>query len=312
MKVLVAGGAGYIGGAVTDVLAARSISFTVYDSLIYESHYLKPVSFIHGDIRDREKLARLLPEYSHVIWLAALVGDGACAVKPDLTKEINRDSVAWLAGQYNGRIIFMSTCSVYGEHDKAVNENGAVKPLSLYAETKLQAEGNLLDKNALIFRLGTAFGISDTYARPRMDLVVNAMSMSAILKGEITINGGDQWRPLIHVKDIARLTVDNLNRNVSGIYNLATVNTTIRKIGQAVIEETGCNYEVIPMNSVDARNYRADITKAREDGVIPSGFRSHTINDGVREFVQLAESGRIVDPASSQYFNVRTIKETMG
>src|SRR5579859_1012785 len=113
-KVLVVGGAGYIGGAVTDILLQKKIPFTVYDNLTYENHYLKPVDFLYGDVRDHKKLKKLLPEYSHVIWLAAIVGDGACAINPLLTKEVNQDSVAWVSNQFDGRIIFTSTCSVYG------------------------------------------------------------------------------------------------------------------------------------------------------------------------------------------------------
>ena len=81
-KVLVVGGAGYIGGGVTDILLKRGIPFTVYDNLLYEYQYLKPVEFIYGDIRDTKKLAKILPEFSHIIWLAAIVGDAACQMKP--------------------------------------------------------------------------------------------------------------------------------------------------------------------------------------------------------------------------------------
>src|SRR5260221_403050 len=102
--VLVVGGAGYIGGSVTDELLKRKIPFSVYDNLTYEQQYLKPVDFIFGDIRDTEKLKKFLPNYSHIIWLAALVGDGACAIKPLLTKVINQDSLEWLADNYSGRI----------------------------------------------------------------------------------------------------------------------------------------------------------------------------------------------------------------
>ena len=109
IKVLVVGGAGYIGGAVTDFLTKRNIPFTVYDSLLYEQHYLKPVDFVYGDVRDTEKLKKLLKDYTHVIWLAAIVGDAACQVRPELTIAINQESVRWLAENYDGRIVFAST-----------------------------------------------------------------------------------------------------------------------------------------------------------------------------------------------------------
>jgi len=154
------GGAGYIGGAVTELLVAERIPFAVYDSLVYEPHYLKRVDFVCGDVRDTPKLEAVLANYTHVIWLAAIVGDGACDVNPELTVEINQEAVQWLAKNYHGRIVFTSTCSVYGQFDTEVDEESGVQPLSLYAKTKLAAEGFLQEENSLIFRLGTAFGIA--------------------------------------------------------------------------------------------------------------------------------------------------------
>src|SRR5579872_4979001 len=131
MKVLVVGGAGYIGGCVTDSLLEKKIDFTVYDNLTYENQYLKPVHFVHGDVRDRKKLEAILPEYSHVIWLAAIVGDGACAIAPDLTRDVNQKSVEWISSFYKGRIIFTSTCSVYGVNKEKVAEDAPTHPLSV-------------------------------------------------------------------------------------------------------------------------------------------------------------------------------------
>jgi nucleoside-diphosphate-sugar epimerase len=136
-KVLVVGGAGYIGGAVTDLLISEKVPFTVFDSLVYEPHYLKKVDFIRGDVRDAGRLGRILNSYTHVIWLAAIVGDGACEVNHALTMEVNQKAVEWLAANFRGRIVFTSTCSVYGQHDAEVNEESPVQPLSLYAKTKL-------------------------------------------------------------------------------------------------------------------------------------------------------------------------------
>jgi nucleoside-diphosphate-sugar epimerase len=308
-KVLVVGGAGYIGGAVTDILLARQVPFTVYDSLLYEPHYLKPVDFIRGDVRDTDLLKKVLPSYTHVIWLAAIVGDGACAVTPDLTTAVNMESVRWLSENYNGRIVFTSTCSVYGEHDGMVDEDGVTGPLSLYAETKLQAESFLLDRgNALIFRLGTAFGLSDTYSRPRMDLVANLMPVAALTKGVITLNGGNQWRPMIHVKDIAYAAVSNLARPVRGLYNLASVNLQIKDLARTCADITGCEIKTIPMSGTDTRDYRANIQKAIRDGIFNINA-TYTIEDCVREFADLVRSGRIKQMENSLYFNVRHIGE---
>ena len=96
IKVLVVGGAGYIGGAVTELLIAKKIPFSVYDALVYEHQYLKPVDFIYGDIRDYKKLKQVLPKYTHVIWLAALVGDPGCQIDEWMTRAVNVEPIKWL------------------------------------------------------------------------------------------------------------------------------------------------------------------------------------------------------------------------
>ncbi|MBZ5701424.1 MAG: NAD(P)-dependent oxidoreductase [Acidobacteriia bacterium] len=303
-KVLVVGGAGYIGGAITELLIAEKIPFSVYDSLVYEPHYLKKVDFIRGDVRDAGRLSGLLPGYTHVIWLAAIVGDGACEVNPELTVEVNQEAVRSLAENYHGRIVFTSTCSVYGQYDAEVDEESPVQPLSLYAKTKLAAEGFLHEENSLIFRLGTAFGVSDTYSRPRMDLVVNYMTTNALTKGELSVFGGTQWRPLVHVKDIAQAIVHNLERPVRGVYNLAAANLQIKDLAAIVSEMTGCKVKCTEQKFQDQRNYHVSCRKALRDGI----FNPHTmrtVQDGVREITELVGLGRIKQTEDEVYFNVR-------
>lgn len=303
-KVLVVGGAGYIGGAVTELLIAERIPFSVYDSLVYEPHYLKKVDFLRGDVRDTAKLKPLLAGYSHVVWLAAIVGDGACEVNPELTLKVNQSSVQWLAENYHGRIIFTSTCSVYGQFDAEVDEQAPVQPLSLYAKTKLAAEGFLTAENSLIFRLGTAFGVSDTYSRPRMDLVVNYMTANALTKGELSVFGGTQWRPLIHVKDIAQAIVYNLERPVRGVYNLAAQNLQIKDLAGIVSQMTGCRVKHTEQKFQDQRNYHVSTKKALRDEIFnPNAMR--TVQDGVRDITELVEMGRIKQTENDVYFNVR-------
>lgn len=305
-KVLVVGGAGYIGGGVTDILLQRRIPFAVYDNLLYEHQYLKPGEFIYGDVRDTEKLKKILSDYSHVIWLAAIVGDAACQIKPLLTISVNQEAVKWLAENYNGRIIFTSTCSVYGQHDQIVDENSPVKPLSLYAKTKLQAEKYLQSKNHLIFRLGTAFGVSDTYSRLRMDLVVNYMTANALTKGKLQVFGGTQWRPLIHVKDIAQVICDNLESSTSGIYNLATINLQIKDLAKIVSNLTGCKIEYTEQKFEDQRNYHVSTEKAIRDGVLKLE-KIRDVEQGIKEIANLIKSGRVKYTENDIYFNERHI-----
>lgn len=300
MRVLVVGGAGYIGGAVTDLLLERKIPFAVRDVLLYESHYLKSVPF--------ERVPATSPiekSFTHVIWLSAIVGDAACERVPKLTVKTNQEDVKWLSENFKGRIIFTSTCSVYGEHHGEVNESGPTNPLSLYAKTKLAAESYLTPKNALILRLGTVYGISDTYSRPRMDLVGNQMPVTAITKGVITVNGGKQWRPMVHVRDVAKIIVENLESRYRGIFNIAQANIRIGELAGFVAHHTGARVETVPLNG-DTRNYQVNLGKAFHKGVISSAMLPMlSLDFGIQQFVKLIREGRIKDPDHSQYFNAR-------
>src|SRR3989344_1269598 len=143
-NILICGGAGYIGGYVTDLLNKSGYNVTVYDNLTYDSRFLKDVPFVWGDIRDKKKLGKLLKKFDTVIWLAALVGDPACALQPSLSNEINYQTSRWLARNYKGRIIFASTCSVYGINHDLIDENAQPNPLSIYAKTKWEAEKEIV------------------------------------------------------------------------------------------------------------------------------------------------------------------------
>lgn len=310
-KVLVVGGAGYIGGSVTDNLISRKIPFSVYDNLLYENHYLKPVDFIYGDVRDTKKLLSIFPDYSHIIWLAAIVGDGACAVKPKLTEEINQDSVQFFAQNYTGRIIFTSTCSVYGKNNQPVTETSPLNPLSIYAKTKLQAEQYLeTNHNALIFRLGTAYGLSDTYSRIRMDLAINYMTMNAVKTGQLTIFGGSQWRPFIHVQDIGKFIVQNLDPDHVGTYNLATTNATIIEIAKEIEKATGCKIITTDQPFEDDRSYNAICEKGLREKI----FDLHTkysISYGINEIKELTVSQRIKNLELELYSNERYLLQSL-
>ena len=200
MNILVVGGAGYVGGGIVDKLK-QTHNVTVYDSLIYEESYRKDVNFVYGDIRDHDKLLRLLKANDAVIWLAALVGDGACSINPELTFEINSESVKFLANNFDKKIIFLSTCSVYGAQEGLLDESSSINPLSEYASSKVQAEEYLTDSNAIIFRLGTLFGISDEFSRIRLDLVVNILVTKALTEGKLTVFGGEQWNIFTRISD---------------------------------------------------------------------------------------------------------------
>lgn len=303
MKILVVGGAGYVGGALTDLLLPLGHDIVVYDNLTYEDSYLKPVKFVQGDIRDQDKLKPLLGEAEAVVWLAALVGDGACALNPGLSKEINTDSVKWLAENYNGRIVFMSTCSVYGAQDGLLTETSPVKPLSVYAATKLEAEDYLINKNSAIFRLGTLYGKGDDYSRIRLDLVLNTMTVRATTEGVLKVFGGQQYRPLLHVRDAARTVALAAEQSFSGIYNLSFMNLSMMDLAQRVQRRVPCQIETVETSFEDARNYKADASKA----INTFNFKPmYTIGKGIAEIFEVIP--RIKDVNSPRYSNQKALE----
>lgn len=299
-KVLIVGGAGYIGGTLTDQLIDAGHDARVFDNLLFEERYLKPVDFIFGDVRDEAALKPHLAWADAVVWLVGLVGDGACALYPKLTEELNVESVHWLIRQFDRRIIFMSTCSVYGAQDGLLTEESALSPLSLYARSKAKGEAILGDR-AITFRLGTLFGLGDTYSRIRLDLVLNLLTVKACLYGRMSVYGGDQWRPLLHVRDVAGAVVRNIETDFTGPYNLHMENLTISDLAtriqnvvpEAEIEKTALKFE-------DARNYRVSSDKARKE----FGFDPYiTPADGIQEIQYLVKQGRIQDASSTRYSN---------
>ena len=306
MNILVVGGAGYVGGGIVDKLK-QTHNVTVYDSLIYEESYRKDVNFVYGDIRDHDKLLPLLKENDAVIWLAALVGDGACSINPELTFEINSESVKFLANNFDKRVIFLSTCSVYGAQEGLLDESSTINPLSEYASSKVQAEEYLSDSNAIIFRLGTLFGISDEFSRIRLDLVVNILVTKALTEGKLTVFGGEQWRPLLHVIDVANAIAHTIESDITGIFNLHYKNFRIIDIAQAIIEKVpSASIETTPIKFQDARNYQVSSEKLYKE----SGFKASTnLSKGIEEIYNLISNNRIKNVHHNRYSNQNFLEE---
>ncbi|MGA0957236.1 MAG: NAD-dependent epimerase/dehydratase family protein [Flavobacteriaceae bacterium] len=300
MKILVVGGAGYVGGGIVDTLSKKN-EITVYDSLIYESAFRKDVNFIYGDIRDYKKINSILNNFDAVVWLAALVGDGACSINPTLTHEINSETVKNLVKNFNGKIIFLSTCSVYGAQEGVLDENSEVNPLSEYASSKLIAEKYLEESDAIIFRLGTLFGISDQFSRIRLDLVVNILTTKALVDKKMSVFGGDQWRPLLHVKDVANAIEHNISSDTKGIFNLHYKNFKIIEIAEKIKEKIpDVSIETTPLPFQDARNYQVSSDKLKRE----TGFEaSIELTQGIEEMYNLISSNRIKDINDPRYSN---------
>ena len=300
MKVLIVGGAGYVGGGIVDLLS-KDNEVTVYDSLIYENSYRKNVNFIFGDIRDYKKINNILKEYDAVIWLAALVGDGACAINPALTHEINSETVKNLVKNFKGKIVFLSTCSVYGAQEGVLDENSEVNPLSEYASSKLVAEKYLDDADSIIFRLGTLFGVGDQFSRIRLDLVVNILTTKAYIDKKMSVFGGEQWRPLLHVKDVANAIGHTLDTQTNGIFNLHYKNFKIIEIANEIKNKmSDVEIETTPLPFQDARNYQVSSDKLKD----VTGFEAAVdLSQGINEMHQLISSNRIKDINDPRYSN---------
>ena len=217
---------------------------------------------------------------------------------------VNQTAVEWLSNNFDGRIVFPSTCSVYGAQEGELTEDSETNPLSVYAVTKLEAEKSLVRKNAIVFRLGTLFGVGDRFSRIRMDLVVNTLTMRAYLDGKLTVFGGDQFRPVLHVRSIASWMVKALSRlEWTGVYNLARQNVRIADLAvqvrnhfpDVVIENT-------PMLFEDTRNYRASSAKAEME-LTYDPYSMESIDQGIEEVKALLLSGRLKDPLHYGYSN---------
>jgi nucleoside-diphosphate-sugar epimerase len=220
MRVLVTGGAGYLGSTLVPALLDSGKQVRVLDALLHGGRSLLGVwahpsfEFVKGDVRDADAVREALDGVDAVVHLAAIVGDPACARQPDLARAVNRDaSLALLdAAERAGasRFIFASTCSNYGkmkDPNAFVDETAELSPVSLYAETKVDVEGQVLSKERAgamcrtALRFATIFGVSP---RMRFDLTVNEFTLKMLVEGELAVFGEQFWRPYVHVRDAAR------------------------------------------------------------------------------------------------------------
>jgi nucleoside-diphosphate-sugar epimerase len=304
-NVLVVGGAGYVGGYLTDLLLRRKHFVKVYDNLMYEDRFLKDVNFIFGDVRNTDDVIDAASGCDTVILLAAIVGDPACNVNHKLTEAVNYEAIKNICEKLpqDIHVVFASTCSVYGSNEEYVTEESETKPLSVYASTKLRAEKHVLDRGGTVFRLGTVYGIGDNFSRIRADLVINTLSIKAHTEKEITINGGNQWRPVISVKDIGWYMLEAVERKkeVAGLYNLCYKNVRIADLA----DDIKAVFPDVKINKVDAmfqdeRNYKVKTDKV--DSVFNYRPRVPIIIE-INGFQDLLEEARIKNPGDILYNN---------
>ena len=322
-RVVVTGAAGYIGNILTERLLDAGYSVVGLDRLDFGDGAILQLrsnprfELVEGDLRDIDVAARALRDADAVIHLAAVIGDPACAANEREAVETNRQATATLAKLSRGlgvrRMILASTCSVYGSNPDTVDEASALNPVSLYAETKIDAERLLLESQTDEFsptalRIGTAFGWS---RRPRFDLLVNLLTAKARVEGRAVIFNGDRWRPFVHVLDIARgfeAALAAPNEAVAGkVLNLGSNAENHRLSSIAgILRKLHPDAKIALQPTEDRRNYRVDfggIEKAL-------GFTAEvTLEDGIHEIDAMLAAGKVVDYRQPIYHNVLAMEE---
>jgi nucleoside-diphosphate-sugar epimerase len=322
--VLVIGGAGYIGSELCRRLLNEKYRVRVLDALLYGKESIEPLlsledfEFIHGDSRDIESVVRATRHMDAVVHLGEIVGDPASALDERLTREINVVATRMVAQTAKGmgvrRFVYASSCSVYGASDELLGERSALTPVSLYARAKIDAESIILQLQderfePVVCRFATVYGLSH---RPRFDLVINLLTAKATSDREITVFGGDQWRPFVHVSDVARalaLVLKAQRSVVAGeIFNLGSneQNLTVTMVAEAV-QRLIPSARILPLaGDGDRRNYRVDFAKIRDRlGFVPE----IAIEAGIREIEMAIREGRLDHYSAVRYSNLRTFRE---
>jgi nucleoside-diphosphate-sugar epimerase len=316
--VLVTGGNGYLGSVLVEELSVRGYRIIVFDNCLTSLNFPSSVkdnnvSYICGDVRDPDGLESALKGIDTVVHLAGIVGDPACNAASHLAWDINYLGTINLAKACRRagirRFVFASTCSNYGlQLHEDVDELAPLNPQSIYAQTKIQSEHYLLSvRDALfspcILRFATLYGLSP---RMRFDLAVNVMTIKAALENEVTVYGGDQWRPFLHVHDAARAIMQVLEPKSSStsaeIYNCGSEmeNYPLKEIGQLIVQEvSGARLTVLP-EKVDKRSYRISFEHIRYDLNFECKYR---VIDGVREILAAVRAGLYHDFTQPKYNN---------
>jgi nucleoside-diphosphate-sugar epimerase len=321
-NVLVVGGAGFVGSVLIPKLLDRGYHVRVMDSLVYGDDGIRHLSgrpgfeLVDGDLRSLESIVRCSRDADAVIHLGALVGDPVCALDENLTLEINLKATRNLAEVARGigvrRFIFASTCSVYGATDELLDETSALGPVSLYARSKMESEQLTLaldnhEFSTVALRFGTFYGLSP---RPRFDLIVNMLVAKAIHDKEITIFGGEQWRPFLHVDDGAEAIVRCLEapeEAVKGhIFNVGfdDQNYTLSQIAEQIAEAIA-GVRIVYKKKADVEaSYRVSFAKMRE---VLDFVPRNTLAEGIEQIAAAIQDGEVAHYLDARYSNIKSL-----
>lgn len=296
-KILVTGGAGYIGSILVPVLLEKGYEVTVFDNLMYDQISLveccanPKFDFIKGDICDESLMSELIPQFDVIIPLAAIVGAPACKINPTVTRLVNYDAHMNIVGKASPSqmVIFPTTNSGYGigEKDSYITEESPLRPISEYGRRKVEVEKALLDKgNVITFRLATVFGMSP---RMRMDLLVNDFTYRAYKDRSIILFEEHYRRNFIHVRDVAKAFVFGINnydimKGEPFNVGLSSANLTKRQLCEKIKEYVPDFYihSATVGEDPDKRDYIVSNEKIEALGWRPD----HTLDMGIQELLK--------------------------
>ncbi len=322
-RVLVTGGAGYIGSVLCRILLKEGYHVTVLDNLRYGGETIiellneKQFHFIKGDVRKEEDVEKAIAGNEAVVHLAAIVGDPACAREPELATETNYYSTQLLykiaeAHKLN-KFIFASTCSNYGkmkDPEAYVDENSELKPVSHYAETKVASEKFLLGQSRsnhckpTCLRFSTVYGLSP---RIRFDLTVNEFTKELALGRELVIFGEQFWRPYCHVYDLARSVLIALaapeDKTAFEVFNVGDTseNYTKKMLVEEILKQIPGGKIKYVHKDEDPRDYKVSFEKIKNQLGFQIRFK---VPDGIMQVKNIIEQGFLINPDDPKYRNV--------
>jgi nucleoside-diphosphate-sugar epimerase len=319
-KIFITGGAGYVGTSLVNSLISKNFKVSVLDLLLFENKITpnKNLHVIKGDIRDQKLLKKVIKDHNILIHLACISNDPSFELNPDLGKKINFDAFEPLVKISRDagveRFIYASTSSVYGvKKDKNVSEDMSLEPLTDYSRYKAECEKVLnkyksKDFTITTLRPATVCGFSP---RQRLDLVVNILTNLAFHKREITVLGGSQLRPNIHISDMVRayeLFIEADKSKINGeIFNVGFENQTVDELAIMVKNVIDNDVNIKKVKSNDDRSYHISSEKIKSI----LGFKpAYTIPDAISDLKNAFEKKILKDCLhNSEYFNVKKIQE---
>lgn len=320
-NILVTGGAGYVGAVLVPELIRKGYRVKVIDLFLYGEDVLDSLKDnpnlvqIKGDIRDARLLEKEIKGTDAVIHLACISNDPSFELDPSLGKSINYDAFIHLVRISKDlgvkRFIYASSSSVYGvKREENVTEELSLEPLTDYSKYKVLCEEVLLKENSedfttLILRPATVCGYSP---RQRLDLTVNILTNLAVNKGVITVFGGEQKRPNIHIKDMASaylLALEAEDGLISGeIFNVGYENYKVKHIAEMVRDAVGDHIKINFSPTKDLRSYH--ISSGKIAGIL--GFiPRHSVQEAIKDLVEAFKSGKIPNPEDIRYYNIKTM-----